>query len=390
MSASTFPLRILVLTAVAAAAFFAGRLSRPSSSADRAPAPSSAALSGYAPGKESAGPATTAPKAGEDIAADFSKRAARPPQNLAADDERQKTIEQWAEHDPLGAIEFARTKLKNDRRAQAMSAVLAIWGKNDPAAAWTWVKANEPTATHHFDTLLEVFGKTSPATAARFVNEFVQTHPETALEVNLAALLGITYTGDFAAARAFVNGNVTLAPEVRGNLQNFIAGQWARYDPEAAAVWTMTLPVGPQRDQALVGLGESWAEADPAGAAKFATALPAGEPRQLALRQAITHWLEAAPDQARKWVMDTNQHEDYDQAVAAVATQNNFMFREPDRALQWAGTIFDDTIRVQSTATILAGLYERDPTTTVAYIRQANNLTEGQRTQLLTQFPPKS
>ncbi len=391
MSSSSLPQRVLLLAVVAVAAFFAGRLSRPSSAADRSAVTAPVARSDSAPGRDEAGRAlaATTSEAGAGVRADFAGRAARPPQSPATDDERQKTIEQWAEHDPLGAIEFARTKLKDDRRAQAMSAVLAIWGKNDPAAAWTWVKNNEPAATHHFDTLLEVFGKTSPATAARFVNEFAQAHPEAALEVNLAALLGITYTGDFTAARAFVDGNATLAPEVRANLNNFIAGQWARYAPEAAAAWAMSLPAGPPRDQALVGLGESWAGVDPAGAAKFAAALPGGETRQLALRQAITHWLETDPDQARRWVLETNHHEDYDQAVAAVATQNNFMFREPDRALRWAGTIFDDTIRVQSTATILAGLYERDPATTVAYIRSAPDLTEEQRRHLLGQFPPK-
>ncbi len=392
MSASNFPLRFLVLTVVAVAAFFAGRLTRPASTAaDHGSLPSPTIATGVASGKETAGPAApvTPAKTGEGALTEFSARAARAPQSLASDDERQKTLEQWAERDPAGAIEFARTKLKSDRQAQALSSILAIWGKSDPAAAWAWVRNNDPTATHHFDTLLEVFGKTSSATAARYVNEFVQMHPETALEVNLAALLGITYTGDFTAARAFVDTNTSLTPEVRGNLNNFIAGQWARYAPEAAAAWTMSLPAGPQRDQALIGLGESWAGVDPQAAAKFATALPVGETRQLALRQAITNWLQTDADQARQWVIDNNKHEDYDQAVAAVATQNNFMFREPDRALRWAGTIFDDTIRVQSTATILAGLYSRDPTTTVAYIRSAPNLTEVQRTQLLAQFPPK-
>lgn len=390
MSARTVSLNIFLIlsVAIAAAAFLAGRLARHSSSGGRPMIAAPAALNAT-PGKTVAATVSaTTTKAGEG-AAEFFARAARAPKSLATDDERQKTVEQWAERDPLGAIEFARTKLKGDRQAQALSAVLAIWGRSDPAAAWAWVGANLPTATHHFDTLLEVFGKTSPATAARYVNEFVQQHPETALEVNLAALLGITYSGDFTAARVFVNANTTLTSEVRGNLNNFIAGQWARYEPEAAAAWTMTLPAGPQRDQALVGLGESWAGVDPAAAAKFASALPVGEPRQLALRQAIANWLETDADQARKWVMDTNQHEDYDQAVAAVATQNNFMFREPDRALRWAGTIFDDTIRMQSTSAILFGLYSRDSATTVAYIRSTPNLTEVQRAQLLVQFPPK-
>lgn len=322
-------------------------------------------------------------------AADLPAQVKLPPQSLAADDERQKNLEQWAQRDPLAALEFARSKLKGDRRAQALSAILTVWGKNDPAAAWAWVSSNEPTATHHFDALLEVFGKNSPETAAHYVNELVRSHPEAALELNLSALLGITYTGNFAGAQAFVNANSSLPPELRGNLYNFIAGQWARYAPEAAAAWVMALPAGQQRDQALIGLGDSWAGTDPAGAAKFAETLPSGESRQLALRQAVNNWLQEDPDQARQWVMDNNHHEDYDQAVEAIATQSNFMFREPDRALRWASTIFDDNVRFHSTGVILAGLYSRDPATTVAYIRSATNLTEEQRNQLLAQFPPK-
>ncbi len=383
-------LRFSLLVAVALVAFLAGRWSSPFSPLAGSPGalkPSGGTQAVVEPNKPASGSIASGKRVPEK--SEFAARAARAPSSLATDDAREKTLEEWAETDPAGAIEFAHTKLQGDRRAQAVSAILAIWGKNDPAAAWAWVSTNDPTATHHFDTLLEVFGKNSPAVAARFVNEFVQTHPETALEVNLAALLGITYTGDFTAARAFVDNNASLTPEVRGNLNNFIAGQWARYAPEDAAAWTMSLPAGPQRDQALIGLGESWAGADPAGAAKFAEALPAGEPRQLALRQAITNWLQTNPDQARQWVLDNNTHEDYDQAVAAIATQNNLMFRDPDRALQWAATIFDDTIRYQSIGAILAGVYSRDPAGTVAYIRNANNLTDDQRTQLLSQFPPK-
>lgn len=394
MSARTVPLPSFLILSVmiAAAAFLAGRLSRAAPSADRRTMSAPAAPATVAPQPEISKVDSSLAKEtpGEGSVREFSVRAARAPRSLATDDERQKVIEQWAEQDPLGAIQFARTKLKGDRQAQALSAVLAIWGKNDPAAAWAWVGATMPTATHHFDTLLEAFGKTSAATAAQYVNEFVRQHPAAALEVNLAALLGITYSGDFAAARAFVDANASLTPEVRGNLHNFIAGQWARYEPEAAAAWAMSLPAGPQRDQALLGLGESWAGVDPVAAAKFATALPAGEARQLALRQAIVNWLETDAEQARKWVLDTGQHEDYDQAVAAVATQNNFMFREPERALLWAGTIFDDTVRMQSTRAILFGLYERDPASTVAYIRNSPNFTEAQRVQLLAQFPPKN
>ena len=378
-------LRLAGTVAVLAVTFLVGRWS-----VSRSQFSGGADFGGQRPGAKTGGAQATGTSAESGgTAADVAARARLAPQSLAADDERQKNLEQWAQRDPQAALEFARTKLKGDRRAQALSAILTVWGKNDPAAAWAWVSANEPTASHHFDALLEVFGKNSPETAAHYVAEVVRNHPEAALEVNLSALLGITYSGNFAAAQAFVNANAGLSPELRGNLYNFIAGQWARYSPEAAAAWVVALPAGPQRDQALVGLGDSWAGTDPAGAAKFAETLPSGESRQLALRQAINNWLQDDPDKARQWVMDNNHHEDYDQAVAAIATQSNFMFREPDRALRWASTIFDDGIRIQSTGVVLAGLYSRDPAATVAYIRGATNLTDEQRNQLLTQFPPK-
>jgi hypothetical protein len=389
MSVRTFCQRASILIVVAVGAFFIGRFTQTGTTV----ASGSDTRFSSKPLSGSQKPKTllkeTAPREGSNVVLDLSRRASLPTRSLAADDERQKLIEQWAERDPRGAIEFIRTELKGDRQAQALSSVLAIWGKNEPAAAWSWVDENMPTATHHYDTLLEVFGKSSPIIAARFASEFALKHPEAALEVNLAALLGITYNGDFSAARAFVDGNLTLASDIRANLNNFIAGQWGRYAPEAAAAWAMSLPAGPERDQALIGVGESWAGVDPSGAAKFATTLPAGESRQLALRQAITNWMQTDPDQARQWVLDTNHHEDYDQAVAAIATQNNFMYREPDRALRWAGTIFDDTVRMQSTSAILFSLYARDPAAAVAYIHSASNLSDEQRTQLLTQFPAK-
>lgn len=309
--------------------------------------------------------------------------AARPATSFAAEEERQHRIEEWAAVDPLAAMDFVRSQLKGDRQAQAMAAVISIWGKADPAAAWSWVSQEMPTATHHFDTLLEVFGRSSPELAGRYAASYSMAHPEAALEVHLAALLGVTYKGDFAAARSLVEMNGSLDPVIRGNLNNFIAGQWGRFAPDEAAAWVMTLPPGVQRDQALIGLGESWSEVNPPRAADFAAQLPPGETRTLAMRQAISKWVEADPDAARNWVLKNDRHEDFDQAVEAIATQNNMMSREPQRALRWASGIFDDGLRVKSVSTILFNWYPADPAAATAYLQTSPDFTPEQRADLL-------
>jgi hypothetical protein len=314
----------------------------------------------------------------------------RRPRSLSAEENRRKWIEQLAETDPRGALEFARTQLKGDRQAEAISAALSVWGRNDPAGAWNWVKTEMPTATYHFDTLLEVFGRQSTETAGLYAAQFSAEHPDATLEVHLAALMGVTYRGDFAGARALVDGDASLDPAVRANLNNFIAGQWGRFAPQDALEWVMSLAPGPQRDQALTGLGESWSDVDPVQATQFAAALPAGEARTLAMRQAVSKWVEADPAAARAWMLQTDRQDDFDQAVSSIATQNNFMSREPAQAMHWAEGIFDDSVRIQSESAILFSWFPTDPGAATAYLQSSPDFTPEQRAEILRKLRPPS
>lgn len=320
--------------------------------------------------------------------AEFAQKVGKPVTSLAAEEERQRLIEQWAEIDPAAALDFARTQLTGDRQAQALSSVIAIWGKNDPAAAWSWVTKEMPNATHHFDTLLEVFGKNSTELAARYAAQFALTHPEAATEVNLAALMGVTYRGDFTGALDFIRTNAALDAPLRGTLNNFLAGQWARVSPTEAAAWVMKLPEGPERAQALIGLGESWSEVDPAGAAAFAATLPEGESRTLAMRQAVAKWVMSAPQAAREWVMKTNQTQDFDSALEAIATQNNFMSREPAHAMVWATGIFDEKLRSKTMNTVLFNWSMIDRQSATAYLMSSPEFTPEQKAELLKKMQP--
>ncbi len=388
MIAVSRPLTLAAIALVAAGAFYIGHRTATSS-----PAPLSSPNGALASSNISA---DTTPPIVDKTSASFieserlRKLVTSASSSLRDEEQRQHLMDEWAAVDPRAAMEYARTQLSGDRQAQAVSAVLTMWGKNDPASAWNWVKKEMPNATNHFDTLLEVFGRNSPQVAAQYAAEFTSAHPEAALEVHMAALLGITYTGNFDAARALVANNPSLDAAARGTLNNFIAGQWGRFAPAAAADWVMTLPAGPERDQALVGLGESWSDVNPAQATNFAINLPAGDTRTLALRQAISKWVVTDPVAARNWVLNTDRHEDFDQAVQAVATETNLMSREPARAILWADGIFDNSIRQQTQNTILFNWYSSDPNAATSFIQSSTDFTAEQRADLLKKLRPAS
>ena len=383
MTAKTFLLRLTSFAAVFVLAFFIGRWTVvPPSQVFRAFPVSSAARQRSV--------VTTSADATAAISDPLllAKRTARAVGSLAAEDERQHLLEQWAASDPKAALNFARSQLKGDRQAQAISAIISIWGKDDPAAAWKWVGTEMPTATHLYDALLEVFGRNAPELAAQYAATQTLAHPEAALEVNLAALLGVTYNGNFSAALALIDRNAASDPELRKTLSNFVAGQWARFAPQEAKTWVMGLPEGEQRTQALIGLGESWSEADPAGAASFAAELPEGESRSLAMRQAISKWVQNDPAAARAWVMQTNQVQDFDAAMEAIATQNNFMYREPAAAMVWATGIFNEAERVKTMSTVLHNWYSIDSKAATDYLQSSPEFTPEKRAELLKQLQP--
>lgn len=365
-------------------AFFLGRGTAPRAAPTTSPGNIARAADRVARSRETTDDAT---RASSDLAS-LVARVQLAPRSLADEDERQRLIEHWAAKDPRAAIEFARTQLRGDRRAQAMAAILARWGTDDPAAAWQWVAVHAPEARHHFDTLLEAMGKNAPALAARYAADFAQQHPGTAVEMHLAALLGLTHVGDFATARAIVDGNGALTAEERGVLHNFIAGQWARFAPADAAAWVQSLPAGPGRDQAIVGLGESWSDVDPSGAADFAAKLPAGELRQVALRQAILKWSLADSAKANEWVATNKPHEDFDQAIAAMVTFPEYIERHLDLALNWADTIYGVELRQEAITQIIGNWHAHDPAAALEYLRSRAKLPAAAREALLKQLQP--
>jgi hypothetical protein len=308
-----------------------------------------------------------------------------PPSELR-EDERLKLLLAWAAMDPLAAMDYAKKNLNRDRLAQAMAGIAAKWARNNPVDAWDWARSLGPEQSHHAHTVLEEVGKYDPAIAARLAMEFARQQPAEAVAMCLTAMRGMTYNGNFEAARKLIADVPLSSPEDQAVLLNFMAGQWARFEPERAAEWVRTLPEGNARNQALIGLGESWAEIDPPRAADYATQLPVGPVRQAALRQAIGNWVLADPVAASTWVNKFEPHEDFDQAVASVATMRFLVEEHVDISLSWANSIVSEPLRTAALSEILSAWALRDRPAAMNYAQTSARVPVGIREQLLKQL----
>lgn len=315
-------------------------------------------------------------------------RLDRAPGSEQREDERLRLLSEWAAIDPLAALEYAKAHLRPDRLSPALIAVFTNWARKAPETAWNWVVTNMPGEMQHLNVMIGEVGKSDPALAGRLVQDYSKQHPEAMQELLIAALQGMSYAGRFDDAKKVIDGISFSSDDERTAMVSYLAGQWGRYQPERVASWIQSLPPGSGRDQAISNLGEAWSDANPAQAADFAIKLPAGVVRQNALRQAISKWVMADPDKARTWVINSDVHEDFDQALVSIATDSNLMNREPDRALRWASTIFDDELRFQSLSSVLTTLYTKDPNAALNYVRTSPDLTPEQRVQIEQQLQP--
>lgn len=312
----------------------------------------------------------------------------RSPGSEQREDERLRLLTEWAAVDPAAALQYAKANFRSDRLGQALTAVFSSWARKAPETAWNWVVTNMPGEMQHLNVMIGEVGKSDPALASRLVQDYSKQHPEAMQELLIAALQGMSYSGRFEDAKKVIDGISFSSDDERTAMVSYLAGQWGRYQPERVASWVQSLPPGSSRDQAISNLGEAWSDANPSQAADFAIKLPAGIVRQNALRQAISKWVMSDPDKARTWVINSDVHEDFDQALVSIATDSNLMSREPDRALRWASTIFDDELRFQSLSSVLTTLYTRDPNAALKYLRTSPDLTPEQRGQIEQQLQP--
>jgi hypothetical protein len=307
----------------------------------------------------------------------------RLPSSEQREEERVRLIEQWAATAPEAAIDYVRQNLKGERQTSTMTKVVTSWAKHAPVAAWQWARKQGPAQVRQAHTVMEEIGRNTPALAARLAIEFARQEPGEAGAMARTAIRGMTYEGNFDAARGFVAELHLTSPDEQAAVHNYLAGQWARHDPEQAMAWAGTLPEGSLRDQAIAGAGESSVDVNPARAVALADQQAPGQPRQLALQQAISRWSLSDPSAANEWMSHVQPSADFDQALAGLATQRNMQQQHTDLALNWANAIGDPSLKLSTLREVVSDWATRDRDATLNYIQSSPKLSDDTRAALL-------
>ncbi|HEX9046086.1 MAG TPA: hypothetical protein VF988_03590 [Verrucomicrobiae bacterium] len=278
-------------------------------------------------------------------------RGERPGSEVAFDDILGRLL-QWAATDPAGALNYVRQHYDPRHRSAFLSALLAQWAAKDGQAALEWVSTNLPHDYTQYDAVLAAIGKADPQGAWSAAQQLAAHEDKsTAQGIYVSALRGILYTGNYAQAVQLVDKLQISGGAEKYDLSSLLAGQWAVYEPAKAAEWALTIPGGDDnlyRQQALVSLGVAWSQSDPEAAANFALQLPAGVTRQNMLATALDSWAAENPCAAATWLNLNPPDPDMDMVVRALASSPKLVDADPNLAITWANTIFNEAIRGQT------------------------------------------
>lgn len=296
---------------------------------------------------------------------------------------------EWAKVDALGALAHVCKNFPKDRQEQLVPDLLSQWAKDNPRAAWEWVIHTAPptlTQLTLVDAVLSETGKTDAKLAWSLANSIAGERPYDAQSIYVSALRGILYQGDYATAVGLLDQAKVPTAEGRYDLTSLIASDWGRYEPEKAATWLMNLPAGFDRRQALISLSQSWSAVDARAAADFAAHLPPSSERQAMLTTAVDNWVTDRPGEVGEWMLRYKQSPDFDQVIAAVASSEKIVNRDVKTSIEWADTIADRDVRLQTLTKIMDRWITSDAESAKKFLLSSSELPLEIRNDLRKRF----
>lgn len=194
----------------------------------------------------------------------------------------------WAELDPQGVIESARTSGDQFYRWNAMSAGFDAMATKDPATAWRTASTFGPMKGEAQRSVIMALSAKDPGTAFKFASEVKSRE------------------GSWAMSS--------------------VMSTWAEKDPMAAGEAARGLPLGQVRSQALEGLMERWAITDYDAATAWAATLPSTQEKVAATTSALQALSQMDPEKSLKLLesadVGTNRANIISQAISNLALRD--------------------------------------------------------------------
>jgi hypothetical protein len=254
---------------------------------------------------------------------------------------------------PEAALNWAGTLETAQLRETAIKQVWHGWAKDDPAAA----AARIPSLTDSkhladiYGMVANSWGRSDPVKALAWIDSI----PD-------GDLKGRAYASfEFDLAILGKDGARNLISSMRDerrqqNLANRMAQQvLAEGLPEALA-WVESLPAGKARENALHPVIHAWSETEPAEAARYLAANTSGFSNPM--RDSISRWAQMEPDAAFAFAQ---QFSGADRDLAIQSAINGIRGEDPEKALQWMGTVQDQKVLGEIGQELIGSLVKSNP-----------------------------
>ena len=303
-------------------------------------------------------------------------------------------INRWAgEGDPKAVYAWAAQILSSPARAAALNAVYQSWGERDPAGAAQWMLAHggSDLAGNSVSGLAMNWAMRDPAGALAWAGQ---------LPVNVRenALNGVLIMWQTVDARAEAQYLAAQPGDKGDNQLTEAVQQWAKSSEEGARAWVESLPPGPSRKVALLGISKALYSDDPRAAVEYLGQRPEGAGFKDQIEAFVAGWAESEPEQVWQYSQTLTDGQASEEAKSAALGQmtttdparatslftqlsseeqekavggmiQKWSNREPEAAAQWAANLPDGKIRSEGWSNLVSRWVSDDAPATAAWLQ---------------------
>jgi hypothetical protein len=284
------------------------------------------------------------------------------------------------------------------RRGQAGIAAIRGWASVNPEAAKAYLATveNDWEKNSLAHGIVSGLASSDPGAATTFVFQMDTEQRESIANIDdQRAREGIERARAYAfdrqldtIANAQIERGMNIAtawaeglPEgaIKASAFDRVAENFAREDPEAAAEWVKSHAGNEYAERAIREVAEELGRDDPSAAVRWLAELP-DESQSRAIHQSMERWTKEDPVAAGEYLTAMPASATRDAAVRSFA--NELDGSEPRVAADWAGTIRDEQVRLETLSGVARSWIRSDPEEARAWL-PSSGLPAEQQEQVL-------
>ena len=277
----------------------------------------------------------------------------------------------WAAIDPEAALAYADQSLdpKSERRF-GVSEVLAGWANQDPEGAIQWARTNNSTHKSEDNPLLLGVIQGLAERNLDAANNLLRSLPTGSARWQASTFLAQKYS-EMGLDKAIEWAN--QFPQEDERMRETILGQMgarlARQDIAGTAKWVETMKGDQASLRVMDNLLNQWASKDASSAAKWLNELPGEDKRFYGMKQLTSRWSLTDPVATAEWLNSFPPSPKMDPVVNEFV--NRISTRDPEGAAGWAMSIIDPQVKQKAVQKAVSAWVRMDPEKAQAW-KQSN------------------